>query len=155
GAGKTVILGVQNEREWALFCTEVLQQPNLIRDERFSSNVARNAHRAVLKEIIEAVFVELPIEDVLSRLDGARIGNAQMNTMNDVWVHPQLQARDRWREIDSPAGSIPALLPPGLNDSFDYRLDAVPALGQHTHSILHELGYGDDVIAQMQADEII
>jgi len=155
GDGKTVILGVQNEREWALFCSDVLQQPQLARDPRFASNVERNAHRGALREIIEDTFAPLTAAQVIERLDRAKIGNARMNTMNEVWEHPQIKARDRWTEVDSPVGAIPALKPPGVNDGFDYRVDAIPALGQHTHAILQELGYTGDAIAALREAQVI
>ncbi|HWK60564.1 MAG TPA: CaiB/BaiF CoA-transferase family protein [Eoetvoesiella sp.] len=155
GDGKTVILGVQNEREWALFCSDVLQQPQLALDPRFASNVERNAHRGALREIIEDTFAPLSAAQVIERLDRAKIGNARMNTMNEVWEHPQLKARDRWTEVDSPVGAIPALKPPGVNDGFDYRVDAIPALGQHTHAILQELGYTGDAIAALREAQAI
>jgi len=146
---------VQNEREWALFCSDVLQQPQLALDPRFASNVERNAHRGALREIIEDTFAPLSAAQVIERLDRAKIGNARMNTMNEVWEHPQLKARDRWTEVDSPVGAIPALKPPGVNDGFDYRVDAIPALGQHTHAILQELGYTGDAIAALREAQAI
>jgi crotonobetainyl-CoA:carnitine CoA-transferase CaiB-like acyl-CoA transferase len=90
--------------------------------------------------IVEA-FAPLTAAQVIERLEAAGIANAQMNTLNDVWVHPQLAARERWQEVGTPAGMIPALLPPGLPTSFDPRMDPVPALGEHTDAILRELGY--------------
>lgn len=150
GDGKTVLLGIQNEREWLLFCQETLELPGVATDPRFDSNVKRNANRAALREIIEQVFAGLNTPQVIERLERAGIGNASMNNMNEVWAHPQLQARGRWREVDSPAGAIPALLPPGVNDSFDYRMDPVPALGAHTDAILHELGYATNDIQSLR-----
>lgn len=146
GDGRMVLLGVQNEREWAAFCKDVLQRPEVAVDDRFNSNVKRNGHRAELKSLIEDIFGALSNEEVVRRLDHAGIGNAGMNDMHAFWAHPQLQARDRWRSVDSPVGELPMLLPPGVNDSFDYRIDPIPALGQHTEAILQELGYaGDDI----------
>jgi len=127
-----VLLGVQNEREWAQFCSDALQQPELATDARFDTNVRRNLNRSALRDIVEQAFAALTVEQVINRLERANIGNARMNNMNELWEHPQLKARERWREVDSPSGAIPALLPPGVNDSFDYRMDAVPALGAHT-----------------------
>ncbi|CAD6546580.1 Acetyl-CoA:oxalate CoA-transferase [Paraburkholderia hiiakae] len=141
GDGKSVMLGLQNDREWKLFCEHVLLQPELAADERFAVNSQRSARRAELRELIVAVFAKLSAAQVIERLDRAGIANAQMNTMADVWAHPQLQARERWREVQTPAGAIPALLPPGAPGAFDARMDAVPALGQHTESILRELGF--------------
>jgi itaconate CoA-transferase len=149
GDDKTVMLGLQNEREWAEFCKSVLQQPALATDERFNSNAKRTAARADLYAIIVDVFAALTQEQVVARLDGAQIANASVNTMADLWAHPQLQARARWSEVQTSAGPIPALLPPGAPEAFDARMDPVPALGQHTASILAELGFGATEIEQM------
>jgi itaconate CoA-transferase len=132
-----VLLGVQNEREWAAFCTTVLGQPALANDERFNANAKRNANRALLTELIENVLATLPRRAVLERLDQAAIANASVNDMAGLWTHPQLNARDRWREVDSPVGMLPALLPPGQRNA---RMGAVPALGEHSDAILAELG---------------
>jgi itaconate CoA-transferase len=146
GDGKTVMLGLQNEREWAIFCQLVLKQPELALEARFSSNSKRVEHRQALRERILEVFSELSAEQVIERLDQAQIANAHMNEMKDVWQHPQLKARDRWTEVGSPSGSIPALKPPGLSNSFSPRMDAVPSLGQHTNSLLNELGLSNSDI---------
>jgi itaconate CoA-transferase len=135
-----VILGIQNEREWAGFCDKVLGNAALAADPRFDSNARRNENRAALQAIILDVFRALGTAQVEQRLDQAQIANARMNDMAGLWSHPQLKARERWRQVGSPAGDIPALLPPGRNDSFDYRMDAVPAVGEHTQAILQELG---------------
>jgi itaconate CoA-transferase len=137
-----VILGIQNEREWAGFCDKVLGNAALAADPRFDSNARRNESRAALEAIILDVFRALGTAQVEQRLDAAQIANARMNDMAGVWSHPQLKARERWRQVGSPAGDIPALLPPGRNNSFDYRMDAVPAVGEHTQAILQELGIG-------------
>ncbi|WP_341520580.1 CaiB/BaiF CoA-transferase family protein [Pseudomonas sp. G.S.17] len=138
--GGTVMLGLQNEREWALFCEKVLLDSALITDERFSANFKRSENREVLRQIIVDGFSQLSVDEVVARLEDAQIANARVNDMQGVWDHPQLKARDGWREVDSPAGKLPSLLPPGRNAAFTPRMDAVPALGQHTVSILDELG---------------
>jgi itaconate CoA-transferase len=135
-----VLLGIQNEREWTGFCDKVLGNAALAADPRFDSNARRNENRAALREIILEVFGALGTAQVEQRLDEAQIANARMNDMAGVWAHPQLKARERWRQVGSPAGDIPALLPPGRNNSFDYRMDPVPGVGQHTEAILRELG---------------
>jgi crotonobetainyl-CoA:carnitine CoA-transferase CaiB-like acyl-CoA transferase len=140
GDGGTVMLGLQNEREWVQFCQHVLQQPALSTDARFDSNASRNANRADLEKIILDTFAALTAAQVIERLDVAQIANARMNTMADLWAHPQLQARDRWAVVGSPAGDLPALLPPGKQSAFDYRMDAIPKVGEHTQAILKELG---------------
>ena len=150
GDGGTVMLGLQNEREWVIFCNAVLLQPGLATDVRFDSNARRNEHRDVLKSIILESFAGMSSAEVTARLDQAQIANARMNNMADLWAHPQLKARDRWRQVGSPVGDIPALLPPGRINSFDYRMDPIPAVGQHSARILRELGHSDDVIAELQ-----
>jgi itaconate CoA-transferase len=151
GDGGSVMLGLQNEREWKGFCEGVLHDAGLASDPRFDSNARRNEHRAALQAIILGVFAKLSTGQVLQRLDAAQIANARMNDMAGLWAHPQLKARGRWQEVGSPAGDIPALLPPGRSNSFDYRMDAVPAVGQHTEAILRELGQGDEAIATLRA----
>jgi len=86
---------------------------------------------------------------VIARLDAAPIANAHVNDMAGVWAHPQLKARQRWSEVDSPAGRLPALLPPGRNSAFAPRMDPIPALGQHTDSLLAELGYAPGDIQRL------
>lgn len=151
GDGKVVMLGLQNEREWIVFCERVLLQPGLAKEERFASNFRRSAGRDELRAIIIEAFVALSAGQVIERLDAAQIANAQVNTMADVWAHPQLKARKRWREIDTAAGNVPALLPPGSWEHGEPRMDAVPALGQHTDCVLASLGYAQDYIDSLHA----
>ena len=152
GDGKIVMLGLQNEREWVTFCSEVLRRPELAADPRFDANARRHVNREALHAIILAAFRTLPATEVVERLDVAQIANARVNTMQELWAHPQLEARRRWARVDSPVGPLPALLPPGASDVFDYRMGPIPALGQHTDAILHELGYEDRAIAALRAD---
>jgi itaconate CoA-transferase len=155
GDGKTVMLGLQNEREWQVFCRQVLQQPELASDERFVSNALRTARRDELRRILVEAFAGLSAEQVVARLDAAQIANAAVNTMSDVWAHPQLHARGRWVEVDTPAGRVPALLPPGFTGADDACMNAVPALGQHTDALLAEIGLGADEVARLRADGAI
>jgi itaconate CoA-transferase len=150
GDGKTVMLGLQNEREWAVFCTEVLERPDLASNPRYASNALRTAARDELQPLIVRRFAGLSAEQLIARLDAAQIANARVNDMHDVWQHPQLAARQRWTEVATPAGPIPALLPPGKVDAFTPRMDAVPALGQHTDAILGELGWDAAAISRLR-----
>lgn len=151
GDGTTVMLGLQNEREWQLFCEKVLLTPELAKDERFSANFKRVENRQVLRALIVESFSTLNFDAVFDRLEHAQIANARVNDMQGVWDHPQLQARDRWREVETSAGTVPSLIPPGSNSAFEPRMDAVPGLGQHTEQVLRELGLGTDRIDQMRA----
>ena len=155
GDGGTVMLGLQNEREWKVFCEVVLQNAALTTDPLFDSNGQRNENREPLKAIILAAFGQLTTAQVVERLDLAQIANARMNSMAEVWAHPQLKARKRWQNVGSPVGDIPALLPPGRNSSFDYRMDAVPAVGEHTDAILRTLGRSDMEIAALRSAQAI
>ncbi len=155
GDGGTIMLGLQNEREWVVFCEQVLGQAALATDARFDNNARRNEHREALKAIILKTFSGLTTAQVATKLDEAQIANARMNDMAQVWAHPQLAARGRWAQVATPVGSIPALLPPGRNSSFVYRMDAVPSVGQHTHAILFELGYGEAHIAALSQSAAI
>ena len=151
GDGRSVMLGLQNEREWQQFCATVLRQPALAADARFDANAKRVAAKPALKALIAAVFAALTVDEVIARLDAAQIANASVNDMAAVWAHPQLAARARWVPVGTPAGEVPALLPPGMPAAFDARMDAVPALGEHTDAILGELGYPADAIARLRA----
>ena len=155
GDGKTVMLGLQNEREWVQFCETVLENPALAQDERFDRNFKRNEKRTELLEIIDACFSKLTSEQLITRLEKAQIANAHLNDMEGLWKHEQLKARNRWTEVDTPNGAIAALLPPGLNSSYDYRMDPIPAVGDHTDSILKELGLDETDIASMRASGAI
>jgi len=154
GDGTTVMLGLQNEREWVSFCDKVLQRPEVATDPRFTANFKRVAERTALRQIIVDAFEPLTGAQVVERLERAQIANAQVNTMKDVWAHPQLDARGRWTEVGTAAGPIPALLPPGTWETGP-RMDPVPALGEHTDAILAELGYGAVEIAALHASKAV
>ena len=155
GDGKMVVLGLQNEREWAVFCERVLGRPDLTSDGRFSSNSARVAHRADLTRIIEEAFAGLPAGEVVERLDSAGIASGRLNGIAEVALHPQLAARRRWREVATSAGTIAATLPPANLDGVEPAMGAVPSLGQHTEAVLRSLGYSSAVIASMRASGAI
>jgi len=140
GDGGAVILGVQNEREWDRFCDQVLGHAELARDPRFDTIARRSENRQALRALILKVFAGLSTEQVGQRLDRAQIANARMNTMAEVWAHPQLQARGRLSTIGSPAGPLPAFLPPASQSGFAHHMGPVPQVGEHNEAILRELG---------------
>ncbi|WP_152208297.1 CaiB/BaiF CoA transferase family protein [Marinobacter changyiensis] len=148
GDGNTVMLGLQHDREWRGFCELVMKSPELADDPRFATNPRRSANRVKLNGLISDVFSRLALADVTSRLDAAGIANAAVNDMRQVWQHPQLSARDRWFDVMTPAGKVPALKAPGL--WFAEAASAVPAVGEHTRPILQSLGYSDEQIEQFE-----
>jgi len=155
GDGEVIFLGIQNEREWERFCEVVLEQPALAGDERFASNSERVENRDDLHQEIEAILVELSSEEAIERLDGAKIANARMRTVQDFLDHPQLEARDRWREVGSPVGPLRALLPPATMDGTEPAMAPIPSVGEHTDKILAELGYRDDAVATLRQSAAI
>ncbi|HET9403516.1 MAG TPA: CaiB/BaiF CoA-transferase family protein [Burkholderiales bacterium] len=155
GDGRSVMLGLQNEREWATFCDKVLGQPGLATDARYDTNFKRNERREEVAALINKVFSTLTAEQLVEKLDEAGIANARMNTPEEVWQHAQLKARERWRDVGSPVGEIPALLPPATHSGFDARMDPVPEIGEHTEHILAELGFKDSEIEALKSDAAI
>lgn len=155
GDGKTVFFGIQNEREWASFCTVVLEQSGLATDPRFNSNSQRDAHRQELTDLIVGVFSRLSAAQVVERLEQAQIANARLNTMQEFWDHELLKARNRWREVNTPNGSIKALLPPVTMRRVEPRMDGIPAVGQHTRAILGELGFDEGFVARLAREKAI
>ena len=150
GDGKTVFLGIQNEREWERFCQEVLERPEVAEDSRFSSNSRRVENRDDLHAAIGEVFGGLSSEEVIGRLDAAKIANARMRSVQEFLEHPQLAARDRWREVGSPAGPLDALIPPAVPDGEEPVMAPIPDVGEHTGKILSWLGYGEEEAAAMR-----
>jgi itaconate CoA-transferase len=134
------MLGMQNEREWGIFCRDILEKPELEKDPRFESTSIRSQNRKELRAIIEEVFSKYSADEVLDRLQKAGIANAKVNDMAGLWAHPQLKARDRWTEVNTPNGMIPALKPAGAAEGFEVRMDPIPAVGEHQEAILNEFG---------------
>jgi itaconate CoA-transferase len=155
GDGRTIMMGLQNEPEWHAFCDKVLERPALKADARFQSPVLRATNRAALAPVIDEVFSKRPAEAVVALLDAAGIGNATVNEMRDVWAHPQLAARDRWREMASPAGTLPTLRLPGSWTDEEAPIGAVPAVGEHTDLVLADLGYAREEIAALRGSGVI
>ncbi len=155
GDGKTVMIAIQNEREWVLFCDKVLGAPELARDPRFESNAARSSNRRQLEPILHQRLAQLGAAELIALLDGASIANASVNSLEGLRQHPQLSARGRWAEIASPAGPLPALRPPPLSDAYAPAMGDIPALGAHTDRVLAWLGYGEHEIAALRAGGLI
>lgn len=155
GDGSEVMLGLQNEREWAAFCQIVLEQSDLAADSRFSNNSQRVANKEALRVLIVTTFASLSRAQVIQRLEAASIANASVNTMLDVWNHPQLAERKRWRQVDSAAGPLPALMPPASNSAFQARMDKIPALGENSATILAGLGYSEEQIRDFAKQGVI
>ncbi|MFJ9710440.1 CaiB/BaiF CoA transferase family protein [Streptomyces sp. NPDC101234] len=148
---QTVVLGTTNEAEWQRLARELIGRPDLADDERFRTNAGRVEHRTQLDAAIAAWCARHDLAYVQDRADAAGIGNARYNTPKDVLAHEQLAARDRWREIRTPSGPVPALLPPPVIAGYDPPMGAVPALGEHTDAVLTELGFSDQDIDALRA----
>ena len=146
--GEIVFLGVQSEREWKAFCDVVLGRPALMLDPSFESNTKRVANVDALYQQIEEVFVGLSADDIIARLEKAAIAYARLNSVRQFADHPQLAARRRWSEVESPVGPLRAMLPPVTMAGVTPRMDAIPDVGQQTDAILDELGYSSDTIAR-------
>ena len=150
GDGEIIFLGLQNEREWERFCEVVLEQPALADDERFESNSERVENVDALRQAIEGILAQLSSEEAIERLDEAKIANARMRNVRGFLDHPQLETRDRWREVGSPVGPLRALIPPATLEGSEPVMTPIPSVGEHTASILAELGYDDDTVTTLR-----
>jgi crotonobetainyl-CoA:carnitine CoA-transferase CaiB-like acyl-CoA transferase len=154
GDGTVVMTAVQNDREWRGFCTGFLGRPALATDPRYATNAGRDAHREELGRLIAARFGELSGAQAMDLLDAVPVANARVNSLAEVWAHPQLAARGRWHSVPTPAGPVPALAPPGPTTGAP-RMEAVPALGEHTGAVLAELGLSEEEIGALRADGVV
>ncbi|MFH9267504.1 CaiB/BaiF CoA transferase family protein [Streptomyces sp. NPDC017546] len=154
--GEQVLLSVQNDREWRRLAEQVLARPELADHPDFATNAARTAHRARTDEVVGRALAGLTGREALAGLEAAGIACARLNTVADVAAHPQLAARDRWREVGSPVGPLRALLPPiTLPGSEEARMGAVPALGEHTDALLRALGMTEEQTSVLRRDGVI
>ncbi|ASR03221.1 CaiB/BaiF family protein [Gordonia rubripertincta NBRC 101908] len=155
GDGGTVLLAIQNQPEWERFCTQVLDLPGLVDDPRFAKNPVRVLNREELEAIVTAAIEPLSADELEKKLEAAGIANARMNTMEQLWDHPVLSERERWRDVQTPGGQVRALLPPAVLRGVQARMDPVPALGEHTIAILRELGRDDAEIARLREAHVV
>jgi crotonobetainyl-CoA:carnitine CoA-transferase CaiB-like acyl-CoA transferase len=153
--GQVLVLGTTNDREWQRLAAKVLERPDLADDPRYSHNALRVEHRAELDEIIAVWAAGRTLAEGQAAAGAAGLGYARLNSPTEVLVHPQLTERGRWCEFGSPVGPLTGLLPPPESADWEWRLDPVPALGEHTASILRELGYCDGDIEGLRADGVI
>lgn len=153
--GKTVFIAIQNEREWERFCKEVIERPEFVSDSRFSSNSCRVAHRDELEPILKKIMRKMPGNEVIRRLDKAQIANARLNTVEEFINHPQLSSRNRWAEVDSPAGRLKTLIPPVTTDNMKTEFKAIPNIGEHNERILKELGFDSQTIQGWRDNGVI
>lgn len=155
GDGGMIMLGVQNEREWASFCGRALERPALAQDPRFRDNPSRSRNREALRDLIQETLSSLSGPEVRARLDGAGIAWADVNDMAAVWAHPQLRALGRFTATPTPEGPASTLKPPWRNSGFEPALGAVPAVGEHTGDILAELGFSAAEIEAFRAERVV
>src|ERR671912_1536047 len=148
--GEVVFLGIQNEREWEKFCEAVLEREGLANDARFSSNSERLANREALDHEIERSFGHLAAEEVIEKLEEAGIAHPRLRSVREFLDHPQLRARDRWREVGSPVGPLHALLPPATMSGASPVMVPIPEVGEHTDKILSELGYDETSVVRLR-----
>jgi crotonobetainyl-CoA:carnitine CoA-transferase CaiB-like acyl-CoA transferase len=154
--GEHLLLSVQNDREWRRLTEQVLKRPELAEDPDFATNTARTAHRERTDAVVAEALATLTTQEALAGLDAAGIACARLNTVADVAAHPQLAARDRWREVESPVGALRAILPPiTLPGGAEPRMGAVPALGEHTEALLRAAGMTDEQTAELRRDGVI
>jgi crotonobetainyl-CoA:carnitine CoA-transferase CaiB-like acyl-CoA transferase len=155
GDGERIFFGIQNEREWERFCEAVLGRPEMARDELFDDNSRRVENREALEEEISAILGRLSSEEAIQRLERAAIANARMRSIGEFIEHPQLAARDRWREVGSEAGPLHALLPPVAMTDTKPVMAPIPSVGEHTDEILKALSYDEETIAALRRDAAI
>lgn len=153
--GQTVVLGTTNDREWQRVARDIIDRPDLAEDSRFATNPGRCAHREILEEAIGSWCARHDLAEIQKTADDAGIGNARYNKPSEVVVHPQLTARNRWRTVSTPRGDIRALRPPPVISDFEQPMGAIPGLGEHTDTVLTEIGFTTDEVAQLRADGAI
>ena len=152
--GHEIVIGIQNDREWVRLATHILGKPELATDPEFATNVARVRNRQEVDDAVGAAMANLTIDEAVAALDAAQIASARLNTVSDLLQHPQLKARDRWREVKSPVGTVRALRS-AIEPVGEAPIGEVPALGQHTDDVLRELGYSDQSLQHLRDMHVI
>ncbi len=155
GDGRTILFAIQNQREWERFCAAVLEKPDTAADDRFADNSRRVQNRTQLQQEIESIFADLTVAEVTARMERAQIANAELRDVQDFWQHPQLVARGRLGEVESPVGPLPALHPATTSEDWPPRFDPIPAPGSHTRALLAELDYAPSAIEQLERDGVV
>jgi formyl-CoA transferase len=153
--GDTVLVAVQNDREWLRLCGVVLGDDGLAEDPRFARNSARVAHRTELNDLLAERLGALDTAAVVAALDEAGIAHARLRSVPEFLAHPVLAGRDRWRTVQTPGGPVRALVPPAELTGVSPRMDPVPAVGEHTDQVLRSLGRSDDDIARLRGQGVI
>lgn len=153
--GQTVVLGTTNDGEWQRLARSVLDRPDLADDPAFAGNADRVRERSRLDEVIIAWAKNVTLRQAQDMLDAAGLGNARLNGVQDVLDHPHLAARERWRQVPTPTGVVPALLPPPVAAAWTPPMNAVPALGEHTDTVLAELGYAAAEIEAWRREGVV
>ena len=155
GDDKVVMIGIQNEREWAQFCTNILRDISLIENDKFKTNSLRSKNRKILEEIIIKKLSDQKRDDVISELDNANIANARVNDLYEFWDHYQLKERNRWTDVSSENGLLKTLIPPVTADSFNTKISKIPSLGEHSQKILNEIHYDKQQIFEFSKKGVI
>ena len=155
GDGRTILFAIQNQREWQRFCVSVLEKPEVASDSRFADNTQRVQNRAALREEIESIFSGLTVTEATARMERAQIANAELRDVEAFWAHPQLVARGRVAEVESPVGPLPALQPATTSEEWTPRFDPIPEAGADSRALLDELGYSSDAIEQLEQDGVV
>ena len=155
GDGRTILFSIQSQREWEQLCTVVLDRPEIAGDARFLDNMRRVQNRAALRAEIESVFAGMTASEVAERMERGKIAYAALRELEEFWAHPQLAARGRVAEVESPVGPLPAMLPATTSESWPARFEAIPDTGEHTRALLVELGYGVEAIEEMERDGVV
>ncbi|MCX2934413.1 CaiB/BaiF CoA-transferase family protein [Mycobacterium sp. CVI_P3] len=153
--GLTIVIAVQNDREWVRLVADVMHRFDLAQDASLATNNGRVARRDTVSAECARWFGNHTFAEAAARLDAAEIAYAQLNGPSELLEHPQLAARNRWRDVESPVGPIRSLLPPPVAPGWSPRMDPIPSIGEHTESVLVELGYRSEDLANLREAGVI